>query len=202
MRVYLDDAELPGPISTLADALDAARRHAASLGRIIVEASADALPIPDDTLADPESVDRQPESVQFVSADPLAMVRGALLDAAAVLESARDEHASVVAAIDGAQVEQVGGRLERILGAWTACIATIRDGGALVGIDLASPVAGGPAPAARVAELSATLIEVKRCLAAQDWSGLSDAVGEDLERHARDWDGMLRTLAGSLGKEG
>ena len=198
MRVYVDDSELPGPIPTLESALDAARRHAGALGRVIIEASADGEAIPESALEDPEGSGLEPESVQFVSTDPVAMVRVALLDAAEALEGARDDHAGVVAAIDGAEVEQVGPRLERILGAWSACIATIRDGGALAGLDLDKPIESGIPPSQRVASLSRTLVEVKRCLSAQDWAGLSDAVGEGLEGHAREWDAMLKGVAEAL----
>jgi len=197
MRVYLDDAELAGPISTLSGALEAAREAACQRGRVIVEAAADGSAIPDSDLQHPGQVAVQPRSVQFVSADPRAMVRAALLDAADLLEHARDDHAGVVSAIDAAEVENARVLLERVLGAWSACIATVRDGGTLVGIDLELPV-DGEAPATRVARLSTTLIEVKRCLSSQDWAGLSDAVGDDLEGHARGWDAMLRAMSEGL----
>lgn len=198
MRVYLDDSELSGPINTLAHALDAARRAAGSRGLVIVEASADGAPLGDDILENPASIATQPQSVQFVSADPLTMVRVALLDAAEALQHARDDHAGVVSSLDAGDVDAARHRLDRVLTAWGGCIATVRDGGALLGLDMSRPLPDGTAPAARVANLSAALIEVKRCIAAQDWAGLADVVGDELERHAHEWDAMLRGLADGL----
>lgn len=198
MRVYLDDAELPGPIDSLAQAIDVARRAAGAKGRVVVEANTEGSPIPDALLERPESAPSQPPSVQFLSADPRAMVRSAMLDAADLLDRARDDHAGVVAALDAAELDSVREPLDRVLSAWSACVATVRDGGELIGIDLEQPAAGGPSANQRVSSLTVTLMEVKRCLNAHDWAGLGDAVGDDLERQARDWDAMLKSLADSL----
>ncbi len=197
MRAYLDDTELPGPLPTLAEALDAARTAAGARGRIIIEASADGQPLSDDTLEHPAALPTQPASVQFLSANPGAMVREALRGAADALESARDDQASLVASLDAANLGDARRRLDRVLTAWSACVATVRDGGALLNLDLARPVAGA-SPNSRVATLSGTLVEVKRCLNAQDWAGLSDVVLHDLEPQSRDWDAMLKAMAESL----
>ncbi len=198
MRVYLDDSELSGPIPTLSLAIESARTAAASRGRVIVEARADGAPIADDILEHPDALVSQPQSVQFLSADPRAMVRVALLDAAEALERARDDQTGVVAALDGGDVESARRSLDLVLTAWGACVATVRDGGSLLGLDMSRPVGGSHAPRTRVAELSASLLEVKRCIGAQDWAGLSDVVGDDLERHAGEWDAMLKALAETL----
>lgn len=197
MRAYLDDAELPGPIHTLAQALDAARAVASAKGRILIEAAADGQPLADSTLENPGSLTAQPASVQFLSAHPASMVREALRGAADALELARDDQAALVASLDAANLDDARSRLDRVLTAWSACVATVRDGGALLNLDLARPVAG-QSPNTRVATLSGALLEVKRCLNAQDWAGLSDVVLHDLDPQSRDWDGMLKAMAESL----
>lgn len=194
MRAYLDDAELPGPITSLAESIDAARQAAAARGRVVVEVSADGARVPDEVLDRPEAAPA-PASVQFITAEPRSMVRVALLDAAEALERARDDHAAIVAALDGAEIDAARSSLERVLEAWGMCVATVRDGGALLGMDLDAPLDDGVSPSAHVGSLMAVLIEIKRCVGVQDWAGLGDAVGCDLEAQARSWDAMLRALA-------
>ena len=194
MRATLDGTDLPGTIGTLGEAIAAARDAAGASGRIVVEARADGEPIGDDVLEDPSRASGAIGVVEFLSANPGAMVREALLGAAEALERARQDQAAVVASLDAGEVEAARSGLEPILGAWGACVATVRDGAALVGRDLSQPV-GGSSPERAVGALIETLTEVKRAFGAEDWAGLSDAVGEDLERHAAMWEAMLRGLA-------
>lgn len=194
MRATLDGNDLPGPIGTLGEAIGAARDAAAVGGRVVIEARADGSLVPDEMLENPLLAPASIGVVEFLSANPKAMVREALLSAAEALEKARQDQGAVVAALDGGEVEAARSGMEPILGAWGACVATIRDGAALVGRDLSRPV-GGASPERAVGTLIETLTEVKRAFRAEDWAGLSDAVGEDLERHAAAWDAMLRGLA-------
>lgn len=197
MRATLDGNDLPGTIGTLRQAIASARDAAAARGRVVVEARADGELIGDDVLEDPSRAPATIGVVEFLSANPRAMVREALLGAAEALERARHDQGEVVASLDGGEIDAARSGLEPILGAWGACVATVRDGAALVGRDLSRPV-NGEAPERAVGALIETLTEVKRAFGAEDWAGLSDAVGEDLERHAAAWDAMLRGLAEEL----
>ena len=83
-------------------------------------------------------------------------------------------------------------------------LAFVRDAveksASLLDIPLDSRVAGpGDRNLGQVVDgLAASLVEVRRSLEAEDWSGLADILAYDMAEQVRDWQSMMRTLAEGL----
>lgn len=193
MRVTLDGLEIPGGAASLGEAMEDVRRRAEEQGRILVEALGDGIALEAGLLEDPSRAGTY-GTLEFISADPRALVGDALREAAGLLGGVRQEQGAVVMAIDGAETDTARKRLESVLGVWATCIATVRDGCAMLGVDLRAPIEGIGSPQRHIGALVASLEEIRRCLGAEDWAGLGDVVGEDLEERSGEWEALLQGL--------
>lgn len=206
MPVVLDNAplELHEPRPTLAAALTAARAVVESRGRVITDILLDGRPVPDDALAaGPESHPLAPGSdLRFVTADPIELVAASFRDAAAAMDGV-DEHQKLAAErLRAGQFDQAMPSLSEAFTTWDTARKVLNDGCSLLGLDpetLAIEIDDSPVPIAGAVRLLLTrLTEIKRCLTAQDWCGLSDTLSYDLPADAELWRRLLRALADKL----
>lgn len=206
MPVLLDDAplHLEGPSPTLAVALDAARAAAESRRRVITDILLDGRPVPDDDLApSPRASPLAPGAdLRFISADPIDLVQASLRDAASALDGVNEHQLGAAESIQTGHFDKAMPSLSEAFTTWDTARRVLTDGCALLGLNpetLAVEVEGSPVPVAGATRLLLTrLTEIKRCLTAQDWCGLSDTLAYDLPADADRWRFMLRALADKL----
>lgn len=205
MRVLFDQDLLEVTEPTLAAALDAARRRAETLNRVVVEATLDGMVIPDEALAAPSGERFESSEVRFITADPLALVRGTFRDVAQMILDTKGMQSKGADAIAAGELEKAMQHLAGALGAWDSVHQAVHSGTALLGLDPATlrvTIPGDTEPTVlgdRVQELAARLGDLKRIIHAKDWAGLSDALQYDMQDQADRWHVLLRTLAEQVG---
>jgi len=199
MRVIFDDAELLSDAATLEQGLRAGTERAEALGRLIVDVVADGEPLPGELLDDPASHAGSFAELRMTSAEPAAFLRVTLMEAADALEQARAEQMVAADHIDQGRAPDAFQALGVALGVWDAVRDLVQRVSQLLGFDLteASVVVNGEEIRVdeSVASLSRQLEEVRRCVAAEDLSGLADALRYDLSEEAGRWRFLLTGLA-------
>jgi hypothetical protein len=198
MRVLVDDRSVGSEESSVAGAIRAGVADAERRGRIIIEAWADGRKMADEELIAPSFHDAGIRELKFVSADPRALVRVTLLDAAEMLESIRADHRAAADAILAGNTSGALEALGRSMAAWQLVRDAVHKGMDALGLtiaDLPGELAVGP----RVADLAFRLGEVRQLLATQDWAGLADALAYDMDEQVTAWDRLLRGLADVAG---
>jgi hypothetical protein len=200
MRVVIDNQVLTSAPGNIADALRAARLDAEHRGRVVIEATLDGQPIPDAMLRDPPETPAAARELRFTTADPAELVAETLRG---VAETLGDLKADLWAAADLLAVGKVPDAMERLstaLHAWQTVRDAVSDGANLAGLSVDTMrvplVKGGEGSLSEQIRLLAdSLQEVKRSIGAQDWSGLADVLGYDLQDQADQWQGSLEAMA-------
>jgi hypothetical protein len=204
MRVLMDEQPLEVAEPTLAAALDAARRKAESLRRVVVEATVDGLVIPDEALSSPSQDRFDSSEVRFVTAEPVALVQTTMREVAELLSDTSVAQAKAAEHITAGELEPAMQQLSSALAAWDSVHQVIVNGAALLATsaeDMQVQPPGEDAPAIvgdRVRELASHLGAIKRTIAAQDWAGLSDTLTYDMSAQCDRWQALLKTLADEL----
>lgn len=189
MRVLLDGVPLNVHTPSLAEALAAARAQAEASGRIVIDAQLDERSIADEILASPPTLPTDGE-LACTTADPGELVHDALLGIAELLRETKADHRAAADLLAAGKLEDAMARLPEALKAWETVRQSVGDAAAILGLSPASPPLAGP-----ISALTSGLSEVKRCFSAKDWSGLSDAIGDDLIIQADRWRVMVLDLA-------
>jgi hypothetical protein len=202
MHVELDGKVLNIPQTTLGEALRAARDVAEASGMLIVEVIADGKRLGDDELS---HVDNQTfADIRMFSVSPGSLVERSLRDASGVVEQIAELQQEVVSLIQRGQTREGLEQLQSVFSSWSAVREVVDQGGQILGIDLLAADAAGTqehaSGAACAAGLAASLTEIKRALADQDWSALSDVVGYQLDGLAGNWKAMLDARADAIGR--
>lgn len=202
MRVILDDTPLSDAPNTLAEAIDLAADRAASLGRVVIDILADGRAIGPDELDDAQALAHSCEEVHLTSAEPRVFVRVTLLDARDALGRARLDQRLAADAVEAGRTQEAFGLIEGAFSLWQAARQALDQGAQLVGLDLSTlPPDLGEALPPVIESLAACLEEVRRCLGAQDWSGLSDLLRYDLDELAQQWQSVLERVADHIHSE-
>lgn len=200
MRVFLDDELLApdGAAESLAGALDLARDRAQSLGRLIVEVWADGLRVPGEDLSGEHPLPSPYASeLRLVSESPRALVRSALVGAAAAVDEIKTaQQRAADSLLSGDTVAGVES-LRDALDLWESVRRALGDGASILGFDPRSPGVAGNV-AGLLSELSVRLQEVGRLMQSRDWSALADELAFELSDHAEAWRAGLLALAGTL----
>lgn len=192
MRIYLDSDLIDDSGTTLGSAVAIATERAGC--RLLIGVTADGQPVPDDLLAQPPVDSPFAEEIYFVSADPVALVRVTLLEAADELESSKARQSAIARKI---QLGDLGGAmpdLAALLDVWQQveqCITLSRQVG---GIELGE-LPGGTRFDTIATDLTQRLAEIRDALTARDLATLADILGYDMDEQADTWTGVLRDLA-------
>jgi len=204
MPVLLDDSPIAIDGPTMASALAAARAAAESQGRVITDIILDGCPVAENPLA-PTITDAPlapAADLRFVTADPVELVQASLREAAIGLDGVNTHQRAAAHAIQTGRFDHAMPSLSEAFTTWETARRTVTDGCGLLGLDpegLLVEVEGSPVPlAGAVNMLLIRLTEIKRCLTAQDWCGLSDVLAYDLPADAELWRGLLRGMADKL----
>ncbi|HZW10476.1 MAG TPA: hypothetical protein VFF69_11285 [Phycisphaerales bacterium] len=203
MKIILDDELMKESADTLAEAIRLGASRAASKGRVVVDILADGRAVGGPELGDSASMARGCEELRLTSAEPKAFVRVTLLDAADALGQARAAQQRAAELVEAGSLPEAYQTLAAALNLWQAARQALDEGAQLVGLDLSAlPLENPDELPEAIAELSRCLEEVRRCVGAQDWAGLSDVLLYDLDRLVDTWRDVLRSVAGVVDVEG
>jgi hypothetical protein len=200
MRVVIDNQVLTSVPGTIADALRAARLDAERRGRVVIEATLDGRPLPDAVLSDPPATPASGKELRFITADPAELVAETLRGVAETLSDLKADQSAAADLLTLGKVPDAMERLSTALHCWQTVRDAVTDGANLAGLsidELRVPlIKGGEGPLSdQIRLLSDSLQEIKRSIGAQDWSGLADVLGYDLQDQADQWQGSLEAMA-------
>lgn len=198
MRVILDDIPLEVEVGTASEAIEAAVAVARERGRVLVEALCDGRPAGDEHLVggSPGAVCSE---VRCRSEDPGQLIRGALLDAAAELESMiPDQRAACEKLWVGRTAEAIDD-LKGILARWQLARDAIEQCALAASVPLdAIGAPGGDSASALVSLLAGDLERARADISAGRMVEVADLLGTDLCERAASWVAMLRWFAGRI----
>ncbi len=192
MQTFLDNAPIESDATTLAAALAAA--SAAAGDRLLVQATADGTPVPDEHFGDPPATDPYCGELCFTSADRVSVVRVTLHEAADSLDASAPTHREIAELLQTGDHQAAIPRLSAVLQTWQRVEETVRACAGVEGID----IVGGPTNAdldGAISKLSDALSEVKDAITSADFVTVADVTGDDLYEHTETWASMLRSLA-------
>lgn len=203
MKVILDDVALAESPGTLAEAISLAAARAAGSGRVVVDILADGRSVGGAELDDAASMARACDEVRMTTAEPRSFVRVTLLDAADALEQARAEQRRASELVEAGTLAEAYQTLAGALNLWQAARQALDQGSQLVGLDLSAlPGEDAERLPRAISDLSSCLEEVRRCVAAQDWAGLSDVLLYDLDSLVGTWRDLLASVAAHVEAQG
>ena len=200
MEVLLDGETL-ADTSSLAEAIDTARAHAAGLGRVIIEVDADGVPIDGSLLDAPPSDAAGIARLELRSTPPGPLVRMTLYDAADVVAKAKADQDIAAELIQSGDLAGAIERLGGVVAAWSSAREALEHSLILLDIEPHSVgVRTGDGTErtadACITDLAGHLVELKRCLTEQDWAGLSDELAYEMDQQAAVWSALLTEVAG------
>jgi hypothetical protein len=192
MHALLDQAVV-GEAASVADALEAARQHAASRGRVIVEVKLDGVPLSNEQLDAPETAPAGAK-LECISADPRALVGQSFLQAADALDEARVLQGDAAGALMAGKVEEAFASLTEVISVWESVRRVVEQGPALVGVQAEELCPPGTDFAARTMQLGTALSAMKGSMVAQDWAGLADLLQVEMDEQAGVWTELLGAM--------
>lgn len=195
MRLYLDNEQIESAGQTLGEALRAGVAVAERRGRIVVEVQADGAAVPEGHLASPPGVAPYAEEIRLVSAEPRALVRTTLLEAADALDRCRAEQTRVAELLQVGKTVEAMDALSGIVGTWEAVRQAVQHGCTLLAVTPERAMAAEGAGGNPLSTLATLLGAAKRAIAVEDWTSLADVLAYDLADEAARWRTGLVSLA-------
>ncbi|RNC81240.1 MAG: hypothetical protein ED559_05450 [Phycisphaera sp.] len=206
MNVLLDENPIDVQDETLAGAMNAAVEAAEKQGRTIIEVVLDGQPVRGEALENVSTTPIPDSSVEFVSADPVALVQQSLFDASQALAATQRAHSDIADMLQGGEdVPKAMNKLGETLNVWQGAQDVLARGYALLNIDpatisLPKDIAGGKPVTSLFQDLGEQLREVRRSIEDHDLASLADAIGYELEPLAGEWAKVLAFAAETLVK--
>ncbi|HYE02399.1 MAG TPA: hypothetical protein VD963_04085 [Phycisphaerales bacterium] len=203
MAVTLDGEALAVGGPTLGDALDAAGRAASQRRRIVVEVLVDGAALADDALAgEARARPIEASDVRLISAEPRALVRGALLEVHRELGHVGEAQRQVAGLARGGHLGETLAALAPPLEAWNRARRVVEYATTMLDWDPgATPEGPGEGTISAAADMLATRLgELKRAIELGDASGLCDSLEYDLPEEAERWRMLLLALAELAGR--
>ncbi len=197
MKVMLDGSTLDVAEQTLGCALTSALEAAGD--RLIIEAVADGVRVPPEDLATPPERSPYASEIEFMSADPLALMKVTLYEAADSLEQIAAWQSEAGEQIQAGDLESAMPIITDLLGGWGAVRTTVE---LIVQGGLLPPSEAAESLQPLVDDLAQLLGQLKGALEKQDWSSVADVLAYDLGERANSWRLWLGDAAGSLEKVG
>ena len=198
MRAFLDEKSLelssaPGG-GSVAAAIAAARAAAAARGRIVIDVLVNGERLDEEALETPSILPAGDIELKCVSADPGQLVAESFADVSRAIDDARPVQREAADALQTGKLDAAFDRLAGVLEVWDAVHRVTDQGPALLGIPLAK-LAATQRVEQELADLSATLQQVKDAVTGQDWSTLADLLTHELDASADRWSRLLLALA-------
>ncbi len=199
MRIVVDNEPLTAAPGSIAGALSAARLSAEQRGRVVIEVLLDGEPLTDAQLSQPSTAARNSGEMRFTTAEPAELVGSTLLGVAETLGDVKLEQQAAAELLTLGKMSEAMDRLHHALRTWEGVRQAVIDGTTLLGMSVETTVlrttSGERAMSEQVRLLASSLSEVKRAFGAEDWSGLADVLGYDMQEQADQWRETLIALA-------
>ncbi|MEQ8843332.1 MAG: hypothetical protein RIB58_00640 [Phycisphaerales bacterium] len=197
MKATLDGTDLELTGVTLSAALEAGAQHARDAGRIVIEVLVDGQPLEGEALDAAGGQPMPDATVEMTSADPAALVRVTLFDAADAMEDSRQEHVACAEMIHRGDVAEAMASLGQLMATWQAVREAVVQSGTALGRPLAS-YSTQHSLEARTDALAKQLETLRKAVADDDLSVAADVLEEDLSAEAGMWADALRQIAEAM----
>lgn len=189
-RILVDGQPVAVPVDlSLTGVLDAVRAHAP--GRLVIQAEADGVGVPPEHLSTPPGNSPYAREFSFRTADPVLLVRDALLQASDALRDLAPRQKAAAEKLQASETAAGVADLSDVLAVWEQSKQVLQLAQALGVCDGMS----NQEDAEALTHLARSLTEVRRTLQTQDWSALSDTLAYDLPPLSARWSVIFANLA-------
>jgi hypothetical protein len=197
MKVFLDDQEVHAGDESLAGALDACRKEAESLGRLIIEVWADGERTSDGDLENPPPFTPYADEIRMVSVEPAALVGETLLELADAMPGLIEQQQSIAEALQIGETSEAMASLSDALNLWDGVRRAVVEGASLVCGDPTELLASDAREsfASSTESLASALTALRDMIRMEDLSGAADILEGELVDEANAWRGILGALA-------
>lgn len=193
MNIWIDDNKL-SDAQDLDAALEQARVHAESQGRLIVDILVDGQPATD-ALFDEDAKDLPPiNELRFTTADTGSLIIDTAQTAIESIELLKADQDAGAEQIRSGDLEGAMESLRAIMEGWTAMRDIVDQITQITNTDLATLKVGDQLGSEIIDSLSNSLEEVRETLKNEDWSSLGDVIEYDLSERATKWAALLSAL--------
>lgn len=194
MDIFIDDKPFACPESDLCALIAAVRRQVEPEGLIVVEIRVDGRPLDDEDLSRPSAAPLQAREVQFLTAIPGQIVGEALLSASLMLQDVRETQRAAADLLTADQPAKALDHVRTTLNVWQQAQQSVQQSAALLRIDLNDVRVNDQPITAVINDLVEKLSTIREQLTSNDWVGLSDSIGYDLDIAAQQWVELLQVL--------
>jgi len=193
MQIWIDNTQL-SDAPDLNAALEQARVHAETGGRLIVDILVDGQPAPDELFDDePEGLDEINE-LRFTTADTNELIIETAQTAIESVELLKADLEAGAQQIRAGDLQDSMETMRSILDGWQAMRDIVDQITQITSIDIQSIKVGEEMGSEIIDSLSKSLSEVRETLQNEDWSSLGDVIEYDLNELAVKWSAMLSAL--------
>ena len=194
MAVRIDDEPVALEANSLRSLLAAAREHLAPAGRMVVQVQVDGETIIDEALDSDARPDFDSTDVQVYSAKPAELAVGALEQARATIDQARQEQEQAAELLQKDEPAEALARVGESIQGWIQAQQAVTAVAQLLGLDLSTIAVEDDTIAERTQELLARLVELKGLIEANDLVTLADALAYEWPETTQRWDAALGAL--------
>lgn len=193
MHIWIDDTQL-SDTTDINEALDNARLHAESAGRLIIDILVDGQPAPDELYGETPETLGPIQELRFTTADTQSMVNESIETAIDSIELLKADQVQGAQQIRSGELGDAMDTLRAILEGWQAMRDMVDQITQITDLDIQSVQVGSEQGSEIVQSLSTALSEVRETLQSEDWSSLGDVIEYDLEELATKWSALLSAL--------
>jgi hypothetical protein len=196
MNIWIDDTQLEAA-TDLDTALEQARLHAESQGRLIVDILVDGQPATD-ALFDEDASDLPPISeLRFTTANTAALVNDTIDTAIESIDLLKADQQAGAQQIREGDMDNAMQSLRAIMEGWQAMRDIVDQIAQITNLDINTLAVGGQHAIEIVNKLSKSLEDVRETLKNEDWSLLGDTIEYDLNELADQWSTLLSAMKSS-----
>ena len=193
MHIWIDNTQL-ADAPDLNAALEQARVHAETGGRLIVDILVDGQPAPDEIFDDePEGLGPINE-LRFTTADTNELIVETAQTAIESIELLKADLEAGAQQIRAGDIQDAMETMRSILEGWQAMRDIVDQITQITSIEIESIKVGEEMGSEIIDLLSKSLSEVRETLQNEDWSSLGDVIEYDLNELAVKWSAMLSAL--------
>ncbi len=196
MNIWIDDTQLEAA-PDLDTALEQARLHAESQGRLIVDILVDGQPATD-ALFDEDASDLPPISeLRFTTANTAALVNDTIDTAIESIELLKADQQAGAQQIREGDMDNAMQSLRAIMEGWQAMRDIVDQITQITNLDINTLTVNQQPAIEIINKLSKSLEDVRETLKNEDWSLLGDTIEYDLNELADEWSTLLSAMKSS-----
>lgn len=196
MNIWIDDTQLEAA-PDLDTALEQARLHAESQGRLIVDILVDGQPATDE-LFDEDASDLPPISeLRFTTANTAALVNDTIDTAIESIDLLKADQQAGAQQIREGDMDNAMQSLRAIMEGWQAMRDIVDQITQITNLDINTLTVNQQPAIEIINKLSKSLEDVRETLKNEDWSLLGDTIEYDLNELADQWSTLLSAMKSS-----